>query len=307
MPINLPKNIIFLILLLPLGAFAQGYYFYGNGYYEPKWLIEASPNIGFLRAVTDIGGSKKSEGGLDAYNTRAPRMAGGITVSATKQDLFAVRFDLNIGSVQDYDSLLEGATHFSAIGRYERNLNFRSSIVEAAISAELHPLFLIDYYVKGIPPPRLSPFILGGVGLVKFNPKALIDGQWVKLKPLSLEGQGFSEYPDRKPYSTVTPTLLAGLGLRYELNRQFSFRLEATHRWTRTDYLDDVSEGDWVDPALFYKYLSASQANLASILYNRSLVVNPPRNTRPRGDKSDKDLYWGVQFRIGIALNRPNK
>jgi hypothetical protein len=300
-PYKLLKLYIFLLIFSPIVANSQNFYFYGNGYYEPKWVVEISPNIGILNAVTDIGGSKKGENGLGAYNLRNPRLAGGITLSATHRDLFAVRIDLNAGSIEDQDSLLKGATHYSAIGRFERNLSFRTPMLEASISAELHPLFFL-YYESD--PPRLSPFIMGGVGLVNFKPKARIDDQWVELKPLSLEGQGFPEYPDRTPYKNTTPTLLAGLGLRYEVSRIISLRLEAIHRWTRSDYLDDVSQGDWVDPTLFYQYMPVGQANLASRLYNRSVKINPPRNTRPRGDETDNDFYWGVQFRIGFALNR---
>ncbi len=298
---QLLKLVIILAFLAPFVAKSQNFYFYGNGYYEPKWVIEFSPNIGMLSAVTDIGGNKKGNEGLGAYNLRKPKLAGGVTLSATTKDLFSVRLDLTLGSIEDHDYLLQGATHYSAIGRFERNLNFKSSILEGSLAAELHPLFIF-YYDEN--PPRLSPFIMGGIGMLKFNPKAKIENQWVELKPLSLEGQGFSEYPDRAPYETTTPIFLAGLGLRYEVSRIISLRLEATHRWTQTDYLDDVSEGDWVDPSLFYKYFSVGQANLASSLYNRSSVINPPRNTRPRGDKTDNDYYWGIQFRVGFALNR---
>ncbi len=303
-PYKLLKPILCWCFFVPTLAFGQNYYFYGNGYYEPSWLIEISPNIGVLNAVTDVGGSKTSDGGLGAYYFRKPGLTGGITISATKADLFSVRFDFNVGSIEDYDSLLKGATYYSAVGRYERNLNFRTSLIEASLAAELHPLFFIDHNSKDRNSPRLSPFILAGLGVVKFKPKAWIDEQWVDLRPLSLEGQGFEEYPDRKPYKTLIPTLLTGIGLRYELNRKISLRLEATQHWTKSDYLDDVSQGDWVDPALFYRYFPTGQADLASRLYNRSVKINPPRNTRPRGDHSKPDHFWGVQFRVGFALNR---
>lgn len=152
--------------------------------------------------------------------------------------------------------------------------------------------------------PRLSPYVMAGIGLASFTPKVLVDGSWIPVRPLSLEGQGFEEYPDRAPYSTTTLTLPLGVGLRYEASRAITLRLEFINTFTRTDYLDDVSKGDWVDPALFNKYLSSGEAALASMLYNRSIVVNPPRNTRPRGDDSKNDLFWTLQFRVGFALNR---
>ena len=95
-----------------------------------------------------------------------------------------------------------------------------------------------------------------------------------------------------------------GVGLRYEVNSALYVRGEIMHRLTQTDYLDDVSNGDWVDPNLFYKYLSVADADLASKLYNRSKKVNPPRNTRPRGNEKNNDVFWSAQLRIGFVLNR---
>jgi hypothetical protein len=73
---------------------------------------------------------------------------------------------------------------------------------------------------------------------------------------------------------------------------------------TFTDYLDDVSQENWVDPNLFSKYLSPSDAALARQLYNRSTTINPPRNTRPRGKSTDRDAFWNVSLKVGININR---
>jgi hypothetical protein len=150
----------------------------------------------------------------------------------------------------------------------------------------------------------MSPYITGGVGFVSFNPQVLYGDSWIDVAPLRLEGQGFEEYPDREIYSKSSFMLTAGLGFRYELNRLMILRLEGIWRYTYTDYLDDVSQGDWVDPSLFFKYLPTSDAILATQLYNRSPTINPPRNTRPRGNTKDNDVYWSINFRVGFALNR---
>ncbi len=69
-------------------------------------------------------------------------------------------------------------------------------------------------------------------------------------------------------------------------------------------YLDDVSQENWIDPVLFYKYLDPAQAAIATQLYNRSTVINPPRNTRPRGKSADSDAYWNMVIKVGININR---
>jgi hypothetical protein len=284
-----------------------GYYFYNNGYYEPSWLLEGSVNIGTMNSVTDIGGSKSAQTGLKPYVFRTPKLTGGISLTATHRDWLAFRLDLVAGQVEAHDSLLTNATHYSSIGRFERNLNFRSSIFEISAGAEFHPIFLRDYQVNDRYIPRLSPYLTFGIGIAYFKPEALWGSNWIELQPYRLEGQGFDEYPDRKPYKTTTLTFPMGLGLKYELNHFIFLRGEIIHRFTTTDYLDDVSKGDWVDPSLFYKYLSPSDAFLASKLYNRSVKINPPRNTRPRGNEFNNDIFWSVQFRVGFVLNRKRR
>lgn len=297
-----PVIIGFLFLATTAGA--QGYYFYDATHFEPSWLIEASANFGGMNCVTDIGGSKTGKEGLGAYTFRTTKPGGGITFSATHKDWISVRLDLAAGKVEAHDSLLKGATYYSAIGRYERNLNFRSNIFQVFAGVEIHPLFFRDYQVNDRYMPRLSPYLMAGLGFANFNPQVLFEDTWIPVKTLSLEGQGFEEYPDRKPYKTTTFTLPMGCGLRYEASRLLTLRLEWVHNFTDTDYLDDVSRGDWVDPSLFYKYLPSGEAQLASILYNRSTRINPPRNTRPRGNEENKDIFWTLQFRLGFALNR---
>jgi len=295
------------MLFIMSSARGQGYYFYDNGHYEPSWVLDLSANMGIMNGITDIQGSKNGKDGISAFTVNSSRLTGGLTLTATHKDWVAFRLDLGIGRVEGYDSLLKGATHYNAVGRYERNLNFGTNIFEFFLGAELHPVFFRDYQIYDRYMPRLSPYVTAGVGMTFFNPQALMDNKWIDLAPLRLEGQGFSEYPDRKPYKKNAFIIPVGLGLRYELSRTVTLRLEGLRRLTSTDYLDDVMQGDWVDPSLFYKYLDPAQADLATQLYNRSILINPPRNTRPRGHTDKRDVYWNASFRIGISLNREDR
>lgn len=288
----------------PVWVKAQGYYFYDAGHYEPNWVVDLSVNFGMANPVVDIGGSKISEKGLNAYTLRSPKLTGGVSVTATHRDIVAFRVDLAAGRLAAYDSLLKGATHFSAKGRYDRNLNFRANTFEAFVGVEFHPLFVYDYQNKGKYLPRFSPYIMAGVGILAWQTQTLYGNQWIDVKPLRLEGEGFAEYPNRPLYNSTTLTYPLGLGFRYEANRVVTLRGEILHKFTNTDNLDGVSWGDWVNPELFGNYLEPAQAALAAQLFNRSTTVNPPRNTRPRGNENSKDLFWNVQFRVGFALNR---
>ena len=293
------------LLLSGNKTLAQGYYFYNNGYYESQTVFEAGISVGMINGMTDVGGSKKGRantGAVGDFTFKESNLSAGLYVNATYKGFIAGRLDFSIGQIEAADSNLKGTTNKFAEGRYVRNLSFRTNIFEIGLGVELHPLMLRDYIERE--PPRLSPYVFGGFSWMKFNPKANLNGVWYELEPLRLEGQGFSEYPDRKRYKRNSFEVPYGFGLRYEASQFLNVRLEVAKHSLFTDYLDDVSQENWIDPALFYKYLSPGQAAVATQLYNRSTVVNPPRNTRPRGKSNDNDAYWNVVIKLGINLNR---
>lgn len=286
-------------------ALAQRYYFYSSGYYEPATVIEVGASLGGVNAMTDVGGSKKgiaNTGFMNDFTLRKTNFTGGLYATATYNDFIALRLSVNAGRVEAADSNLKGTTNKFAEGRYVRNLSFRTSLLEFAAVVEIHPLMMFSYSERD--PPLLSPYLFGGISILKFTPRAGYNGQWYDLAPLRLEGQGFAEYPDRKPYKTTSYGIPFGVGLRYELSRLVNLRIELTKHILFTDYLDDVSQENWVDPNLFAKYLTPGQAALAVQLYNRSETINPPRNTRPRGKSNSNDSYWDAVIKIGINLNR---
>lgn len=283
----------------------QGYYFYNNGYYESQVVLEGGIQLGIVNGMTDVGGSKKGKansGFSGDFTFKETNLSAGLYATATYKDFIAGTLNFGIGQVEAADSNLKGTKSNFAEGRYVRNLSFRTNIFEIGLGAELHPLLMFDYIERE--PPRLSPYVLGGFSWIKFNPKAQLNGTWYELEPLRLEGQGFAEYPDRKRYKRNSFAVPYGVGLRYEATQFLNIRLELVKHSLFTDYLDDVSQENWVDPALFYKYLSPDKAALATQLYNRSTVINPPRNTRPRGKSRDNDSYWNMVIKLGININR---
>lgn len=282
---------------------AQGYFQYSSGIYEPEILIEAGINLGMMNGVTDIQGNPKIyQGPFAGVTLRKSNLSTGLYAIASYRNVFGVRLEANIGHIEGYDSLLTNATAPSAIGRFERNLNFRSPIREIMVMGEIHLPQLFRSYEK--PVYRLSPYLMAGISWFSFYPRAYTANGWVDLPPLRLEGQGFREYPNRKPYRLNSFAYPLGLGFRYEVSPKLTIRFEVNKRTTFTDYIDDVHEAAWVDPSLFANYLTASQAALARQLYNRSTIHTPPRDTRPRGHPSENDAYWTAVFKVGINLNR---
>jgi hypothetical protein len=164
-----------------------------------------------------------------------------------------------------------------------RNLSFRSQIIEFA--GLLH--FNFFNYEIGNPETPATPYIFGGIGLFRFNPKADFQGEWIALQPLGTEGQGSPVYADRKQYSLMGANIPFGFGVKFHAFNRLGFSLEWGLRKTFTDYLDDVST-TYADPDVLF----ATHGELAAILADRSLV-NPGKINagRQRGNSTNKDWY----------------
>jgi hypothetical protein len=116
----------------------------------------------------------------------------------------------------------------------ERGLNFKTDIWEASLCAEVNILDPEAY--------DAYPYMFTGFGLFRFNPYTYDeDGKKVYLRPLNTEGQGLSEYPDRKQYALIQFCVPFGGGFKVKLNERTSIAFEAGVRFLFTDYLDDVS------------------------------------------------------------------
>ncbi|HRO69238.1 MAG TPA: hypothetical protein PK951_02630 [Chitinophagaceae bacterium] len=219
-------------------------------------------------------------------------------------DWLGFRLALNHGvlSGDDAEAPNKGGAE---VDRLQRNLSFKTSALEAYVAAEIYPTVFFEKYdgLQG----KFRPYGIIGFGLLKYNPKTKLDGQWVELKPLRLEGQGMVEYPDRKEYSLIQKEVPMGLGFKYYLKENFYVGLEVLHRQLFTDYIDDVSTG-YIDPALFANYLSAADAAKARRLYYRGSYASVA--TRPsslggyiRGDHTDNDAFFSTLLRFGWRLN----
>lgn len=302
------KILFFLILsIIAFQAKAQ-YYFYNDVYYDNEITFEAGISFGPMNSLTDIGGRKgKGASGAKDLNLKNTTFSGGIYFSALYKHFLGLRIEGTSGMVQSHDSLLEGVKS-SAIGRYNRNLSFRSPIREISLTAEFYPIAFYKNFDPNLPAGSFSPYILGGVGYFHMNPQANLNGQWINLQPLHTEGEGFEEYPDSRQYSLNQINLSYGLGLAYEISPKFNIKIEYLSRILFTDYLDDV-HGRYINPAVFSKYLSGPLLTDALILNNRGRYDALPReNTNHpggiRGNPNDNDSYFTINIKVGYIIGR---
>ena len=304
-------SVTFLFLIAPGYKAAAQYYFYDNYSYDSPLMFELGGSVGLMNCLTDIGGrsglGKKFVKDLNIGNNQ---LNGSIYLSATYKEKIAVRLEGTFGHVKAYDSILKDVKATSQ-GRYERNLHFRSKISEFSLVAEFHPLFIfVDWPGKDRDPPYFSPYLAAGIGFFSFNPQAKLRGRNVDLQPLSLEGQGFPQYPDRKPYKLSQINFPIGAGVRYELGPSFNLRAEFLYRILKTDYLDDVSTR-YIEPSFFADNLSGADIQNAI-----DLASNQRTNTGPnsgiyrktaggiRGNPKNDDAYFTFNIKIGYTFGR---
>jgi len=288
---------------------AQNFYYYNNKYYDSPIVFEIGGSFGMMNSLTDLGGKRGiGKGFIKDMRMKTIRPSYGAYLMAMYNNVIGIRLEGTFGQVCGYDSILKKVAS-STSGRYERNLSFKSRISEFQLGIEVHPLFFKNYEDED--PPPISPYVVVGASIYSFDPQAQLNGQWYSLQPLHLEGQGFQEYPDRKNYSLTQINFIAGLGVKYEVSSSINARLEFVHRFLTTDYLDDVSNYEYVDPTLFYKYLTPNQAAIAQQLYNRTNEVKPADMTYfenlQRGDPRNKDTYFTIELKVGVMFGRSRR
>ena len=295
----------FFAFLISSQKITAQYYFYDDSHYDKPVMFEFGGSVGGMNCLTDLGGGKGiGKKFIKDINFKNTQLTGGVYFSATYNNAISLRLEAAFGQVKAYDSILKKVAP-STFGRYERNLSFRSPITEFSLIAEFHPLYIFGKFDDEHDPPRLSPYLLAGIGYFSFNPQAKLGNTWVNLQPLHTEGEGFAEYPDRPNYSLQQVNFPVGLGVRYELSSMLNVRAEVVYRILNTDHLDDVSEPDYVDPSLFPNYLSGSNLTNALLLYDRRYELDPTNNgLAERGHLKHKDSYFSLNLKLGVTLGR---
>jgi len=294
--------LILFVLIVPRQASAQ-YDFSDELYYDHPITYEMGASVAMMNCFTDLGGKKGM--GKNFYkdiNFSNSQIAGSVFFSTFYKYAIGLRAEATFGKVKAADNSLESVKS-TTFGRYDRNLSFQSNIIEVMLALEIHPLYFRSYK-QGHKIPRVSPYLMGGIGFFSFNPQARLDGQMVDLQPLRTEGQGFAEYPDRKPYKLKQFNIPFGLGIKYKATPLYTVSFECVSRMLSTDYLDDVST-TYIDPNLFSHYLSGSQLDNALKLYDRQKELDPSHVPQPgyeRGNAAKNDSYFTFNLKMSFVF-----
>ena len=179
-----------------------------------------------------------------------------------------------------------------------RNLSFNSDIIEFAVMGD----FNFFRFIPGEPGYSFTPYVTMGAGFFTYDPYAYLNDEKFYLRPLGTEGQNSALYPDRKAYGTAAFCLPIGAGLKYNLSPRTNLTVEICHRFTNTDYLDDVSTTYAGSDA--FPSLPNGDPSPARLLQDRSYeLTGTPIGTagRQRGISSQKDQY--VTLMVGLTFN----
>ena len=246
-----------------------------------------SSEIGLLLGAS----SYKGEINNHLYSPRAYNLAAGLIFKRCMNSHWSFRLGANIGKIDGDD-----ADSDDAFQQY-RNLQFKSTVLEG------HALFEFNFFhfqTASESSSRITPFLYGGFGVYHFNPKGLLGDDWVKLQPLGTEGQGTSQFPDRKKYKRTQFCIPFGGGFKFKLNNRWSLTLESGARRTFTDYLDDIST-TYPDKTI----LGASNGFDAVALSDKTVLnTTNYNNERQRGNASDKDWYMFTGVTINWTLSK---
>jgi hypothetical protein len=289
-----------LLILGSLSSFSQS---------ESSAYFEAGITVGPSNFLGDLGGNMgKGTTFIKDNNIPLTKLTIGGFLSYHPSEFFGVRFALNFGTLEGDDAIINGKGGWEEY-RKIRNSNFRSKFQEALLMAELYPTVFLEYDQTDVF-QKFRPYAVIGVGGFHFNSMGLdpATGQWVYLKPLHTEGQGFPEYPDRKEYGLTQLNIPMGAGIKYFITENVNLSFEVIHRKTFTDYIDDVST-NYVDPAVFYAHMPAQQAQLAERMANKTgtyttRVYGPGDK---RGTPTHNDAYYTAGFKLGFRLGNSNR
>lgn len=178
-----------------------------------------------------------------------------------------------------------------------RNLSFNTNIFELAVQGDFH----FFKFIPGEPGYQFTPYVTAGLGFFTYDPYAYLKGEKYYLRPLNTEGQ--TKIAGRTPYGSMALCIPVGIGFKYNLGGKTNLFFELSHRFTNTDYLDDVSTtyagADAFDP------LPNGDPSPAFLLQDRSYEITGTPigiKDRQRGISTQRDQYIFAEVGLSFSL-----
>jgi hypothetical protein len=266
--------------------------------------------LGATGFMGDLGGADNiGTQGIRDFNFAATRPAFSVGYRYFLYENLALTNTLSAGYLYGNDRFTEEPF------RNNRNIHFRSPIVELSGNADLYVLRFqkVGARYRAITRARMgrgllaSGYLFAGVAGFYYNPQSYFDAAqykgttpqdelpangWYNLRSLSTEGQGY--FITREKYFPISFAIPFGIGATIQVSEEYSVGFRFGYRKTFTDYIDDVST-TYVDPAIYNEMFNDTRAILAKHFANPSSSNNLPQSvTDPgnqRGNPYNTDSY----------------
>ncbi len=223
------------------------------------------------------------------YNISRARFAFGASMSYFFNSRLALRGQVFKGNVGGNDKFS------SRTASQARNLSFTTRLYEVSLVGM--------GYLLNPDQVKVAPYAFAGVATFRINPYTYDNaGVQQYLIPLSTEGQGLPQYPDRQKAEWYNWSVPMGLGFTVWLNDHWSADLEVGYRKTFTDYIDDVSKY-YVDPAILQQAVGPKSVELS---YRGDELPNGNPNYpgvgSSRGNPATSDWYYATLLRLNYLF-----
>jgi Domain of unknown function (DUF6089) len=205
------------------------------------------------------------------YNLEHPGLSTQALVRYNFNDRLAWRLGASYMRIEGNDQWSSNAF------QQRRNLNVRTPIWDFNSGIEFN---FLEFEHGG--DKFFTPYLYGGIGVYRFDPEALHNGQYVKLRELGTEGQFYGE-----EYYATQGSVAFGGGMKLSFKYYWMLNIELSGRRLFTDYLDDVST------------TYPDMGDLASLRGLTAVSLSDPSlgpdqigaEGRQRGDSKTRDTY----------------
>ena len=244
----------------------------------------------------------------------------------------SLRFCLTYAKVSG-DDALSGDLY-----RKNRALNFKTTIAELSTMIEYTLIKEKSGNKFGLKnnrgifgavknPIQFGVYTFTGVGVFYYDPwgennflstnGSVGDGKLYRLRELHTEGQGFDGGPEEfsgkegSTYKKFAVCIPFGFGIKKSFSNTFGINLEASYRFTNTDYLDDVStnyyDRDKLKTEMTNLY-NEDVGNNAYVMSGTGTGAGAGTNSgEQRGNPNSNDSYMFLTISVYKKLTKSQK
>lgn len=225
---------------------------------------------------------------------------GGIFAKYNFNSTWGIRLDLNYLTLSGNDNKSTNSN------QKQRNLAFDNHLSELSLLSEFN--FFKFSATRKI--RYFTPYLIGGLGIIKHNPFINYSNNKIYLRKLKLE-RNKQDQPIN--YSALALIIPLGLGFKYKWKRNWGIGIELNYRIALTDNIDNIS-GYYPKDILSSTSLPNIKLKNADgtirLIDNSDLLklTDPSNNTfnrrgTLRGDGKRWDGYMTTGFRITYSIH----